>query len=285
MDDLIKITTKNDKFEGQRNLSHTGQHIKYYKTYPVWVAGKQITDGNKDDVTAEGIKGSVKFIPPTYNSPAKLILNNAVISDIYGTRDNYGIYANECHLVIELVGENEIDLSHKENEFNICGICSDSGNLTIIGDGSLLVKSGKTVTSTPDDANGSSIGIYVRNGNVTISDEVTIVSKGGIGQYVYGIAIGSDEDDTEKYKISICQTAYVDAIMMVKKDGSESEKGSGKGSIVGGVIYPADYEKALREYLADMLIKHHVDKRYLKDIIDGIMKLESNIPNGRKTRK
>ena len=167
--------------------------------YDVWVAGVQITDGNKDDVLDDG--GTVAFDPDT----ATLTLNNA---DITGApvpswpQDNDGIYST-IDLTLELVGNNTITAaSATDDSF---GILVLDKKLTVTGDGALAVTAGDaeyscaistdtmtmesgTVTATAGKGSDESEGVYsngftMEGGSLTATGGESAASWGIGGRF------------------------------------------------------------------------------------------------------
>ena len=97
-------------------------------TYNLWVGGKQVTDGNKDNVLADDSvnDGRVSFTPAEGENPATLTLDGATITKGYSGRN---IHSDIRGLTIEVKGENSLT-------GGIMGIESTK-DFTITGDGSL----------------------------------------------------------------------------------------------------------------------------------------------------
>jgi hypothetical protein len=108
--------------------------------YNIWVGGVQVTSDNNDNITGDGITGTVSYDPII----STLTLNNATINSAYNTtgyNDTVCIYSEDnTPLILNLIGENIITgVDAVQSSYGIrC-----SGHLTIEGEGSLSVTSGK----------------------------------------------------------------------------------------------------------------------------------------------
>ena len=99
--------------------------------YNVWVAGKQITSQNAQDLFGDG---TVSFMSDTNT----LVLNAAEVLKGYPVGDIYcGIYS-EGDLNIELKGKTRIYLDEEEKYHNGIRVL---GDINIKGDGELYVRS------------------------------------------------------------------------------------------------------------------------------------------------
>jgi hypothetical protein len=108
--------------------------------YNIWVGGIRVTSENKVGITGAGITGTVSYDPIT----STLTLKNANISSAYNTtgyNDTVCIYSEaNIPLILNLIGENIITgVNAAQSSYGIrC-----NGKLTIKGEGSLSVTSGK----------------------------------------------------------------------------------------------------------------------------------------------
>ncbi len=173
--------------DGMYNLSFTMPYqdctirVNYTRYYDVWVGGTQVTSINKDNVLGDTDSPTVVYTPVYKDTPASLTLYNANITEATGgaditsrlSRENFGIYTNE-DLVINLEGNNTIDLSGITGLRDSYGIYSTKVNLTINGESgaTLSVNSGDGEYPTALSPNG----IFTLN-----SGEVTL--QRGTGQY------------------------------------------------------------------------------------------------------
>ena len=139
------------------------------KVYNVWVAGKQVTEANKDNVLndSNSTVHSVTYTPATEGTPAKLTLTDAVINNekerpadgpMYYILPN-GITAKEELQIIVKGTENTIKSEHG------CAITSNK-DLTICGDGSLMLNS-------QNDSNALTTDYYSRTINIEESVKIT----------------------------------------------------------------------------------------------------------------
>jgi uncharacterized repeat protein (TIGR02543 family) len=196
-------------------------------TYNIWVGSVRVTSENKDNITGDGITGTV-----TYNPVNKtLTLNNATITKGYSFSRSYiyyaGIVAFNDDLTIELLGQCSITPSAPDNpDYYPCGMYLDNGNFTLSGSGTLNVRganqktsygiynsygssgsltiSGPTVTATGGTTSGgSSYGIYAE-GDLTILGG-TVISTGSQA-YCFSYGICTEE------VLSISGAAVVSAV-------------------------------------------------------------------------
>lgn len=139
------------------------------KAYNVWVAGKQVTEANKDNVLndSNSTVHSVTYTPATEGTPAKLTLTDAVINNekerpasgsMHYILPN-GITAKEELQIIVKGTENTITSKHG------CAITSNK-DLTICGDGSLMLNS-------QNDSNALATDYYSCTINIKESVKIT----------------------------------------------------------------------------------------------------------------
>ena len=139
------------------------------KAYNVWVAGKQVTEANKDNVLndSNSTVHSVTYTPATEGTPAKLTLTDAVINNekerpasgsMHYILPN-GITAKEELQIIVKGTENTITSKHG------CAITSNK-DLTICGDGSLMLNS-------QNDSNALATDYYSCTINIEESVKIT----------------------------------------------------------------------------------------------------------------
>ena len=167
---------------GQLTISDDGSQT----TYPIWVAGVQVTSENADDVLGDdhGDGPSVKFTPAQGQNPATLTLNG--FENLGSTAipsGESGTIQIAQDLVINLVGENAIENRGAAS----CGILAKSGSsVTITGDGTLTLEAQScgihaegsvTIQSGTVDAKGGHFGIQ-GEGGVTIEGG-TVTAEGG----------------------------------------------------------------------------------------------------------
>lgn len=150
--------------------------------YNVWVAGIQVTSDNKDNITGEGISGTVTYDPNTKT----LTLNNATIvntSSVYdemsGSHNAFAIYAWQ-DLNIVLVGENTVTEACTSPVLNSKGILL-LGAFHMSGGGSLTVTSGSATISSM---------AIVSNAMSTIKDVEIFATAGNCGNKSTAIWLG-----------------------------------------------------------------------------------------------
>lgn len=162
------------------------------ENYPVWVAGKQVTNYNNDDVFNDG---KVKFKPSINGGSATLVLNGFTCT-MDPRYKNCAIYIEDGvpNLEIYLQGENEVSGAGTDGD----GVYFAGSNLTFIGDGTLnafgmhsginasagnLSVRGATLNASSNKYNG--YGIYAGS-NVSIY-KGTVIASATVGDESYGI--------------------------------------------------------------------------------------------------
>ncbi len=151
--------------------------------YDVWVGDVRVTSENMDNITCECITGIVTYDP----GENTLTLNNVSITDTAYIDDGnkYGIYAmGDLNLV--RIGNSNIVIPSPDADKNGAGIYV-SGNLTISGDGSLVVTGGQI---TEGDY-GDSYGIHIEDGDLTVKGGELIAAGAVAGRFSssYGICV------------------------------------------------------------------------------------------------
>lgn len=161
------------------------------ETYDLWVAGKQVTETNQNDVLGDG--GSVKFDPNT---------NTLTLSDAFLTPDGD---ANFTYWIDSDLTE-ELTITGKATLSNADGILTDgpltlkNADLTLTGNnedgGEEAIRAGRSdeditiqnskVTIAGTNAEGNFFQFGIRCGNLTVADSTLNVK-------VYGSAIVADE--------------------------------------------------------------------------------------------
>lgn len=147
--------------------------------YKVWVGGIKVTSHNKDNITGEGITGTVSYDPDTNT----LTLDNASISKAYEGwgGDTFCIYNDSSTpLILKLIGDNFIaGVDSIRSTYGIrCG-----SMLTIEGEGSLTVTPGRAYI-TDEFGNNHSSGILTQGGLI-INDCIIDVHGERYGLYEY----------------------------------------------------------------------------------------------------
>ena len=140
------------------------------ETYPLWVAGEQVTSFNASAITGEGITGSVSYIHGTNT----LTLNGATITK--GKTDGDGEVAilSEIPLTINLIDENEILNSTYPK--NYAGILINQSDipLNITGDGSLNM-------DVKSSSSGYCLGIFASSNPVNLSCNSLKITSSHVG--------------------------------------------------------------------------------------------------------
>lgn len=143
--------------------------------YPVWVAGKQVTEENKSDVLRNG---TVAYTPGTDNSSGTLTLKGAEITAPGGEGSRVGIDGAALYaardLTLSVTGDNTLTgkavLIQEGAQSASYGICLYNSDLTVTGTGAL------TATGTAAE---DSYGIFADNNNLTVNDGVVVTGIAG----------------------------------------------------------------------------------------------------------
>ncbi len=163
--------------------------------YNVWVGSTQVTSGNADGVTGDGITGTVTYDHAT----ATLTLNNATITsqsvnEIHERK--YGVYVDEYDDLgvegfnIELIGSNSIVLADVDyNQYGICVEDSENNHLLNFKGQSL---SDSLTISVPGTSEKMLTGIFLEDGNININDCSLDITTGNVinNGYAKNYAIG-----------------------------------------------------------------------------------------------
>lgn len=161
------------------------------KTYDLWVAGKQVTETNQNDVLGDG--GSVKFDPDTN----KLTLKDANLT-LDGAANVNGCIDSE--LAEELTITGTATLSNADGILTDGPLTLKNADLTLTGNnedgGEEAIRAGRsdeditiqnsTVTIAGTNSEGNFFQFGIRCGNLTVADSTLNVK-------VYGSAIEADE--------------------------------------------------------------------------------------------
>ena len=177
----------------------------YVTKYQVWVNGTQVTEANKDNVLNDSnLTHSVTYTPAIEDTPAKLILTNAVINNekerpasgpMYYILPN-GITAKEELQIIVKGTENTITSEHG------CAITSNK-DLTICGDGSLMLNS---------QNDSSALTTYYYSRTITIEESVKITATVDLDQSLLQPGEPSAGMAIAAYNTNIQDAASVTAI-------------------------------------------------------------------------
>lgn len=161
------------------------------ETYALWVAGKQVTKSNQNDVLEDG--GSVKFDPDTHT----LTLNNAHLTPDGDANFTYWI---DSDLTEELTITGKATLSNADGILTDGPLTLKNADLTLTGNnedgGEEAIRAGRSdeditiqnskVTIAGTNAEGNFFQFGIRCGNLTVADSTLNVK-------VYGSAIVADE--------------------------------------------------------------------------------------------
>lgn len=196
-------TSPNDEFtKGTEKVFQLNRNYTYYelttkdpyavKTYDLWVAGKQVTETNQNDVLEDG--GSVKFDPDTHT----LTLNNAHLT-LDGAAGGYCCIDSE--LAEELTITGAATLSNADGIVTTGPLTLNNADLTFTGDidddvGDDAIRAGRsdeditiqnsTVTIAGTNSEGNFFQYGIRCGKLTVANSTLEVK-------VYGSAIVADE--------------------------------------------------------------------------------------------
>ncbi len=180
--------------------------------YPVWVGNRQVTNYNNDDVFGDG---KVSFKPSDDGGSATLILNN-YSSPMDSAYKDCGIYIGSGvpNLVIHLEGDNDV----RGSGLYGMGVCSESGNLTFTGSGTL-------------DASGMNSGINANQGYVSVRGATLKASSNKYNGY--GIYAGKN---VTIYSGSVDASATVgnDSYGIYAKGGIVAIEGKGSPVVAAG---------------------------------------------------
>lgn len=188
--------TKGTKKEFQLDKSYTYYELTTkdpyaVKTYDLWVAGKQVTETNQDDVLGDG--GSVKFDPDT---------NKLTLSDAFLTPDGDAnfTYWIDSDLTEELTITGKATLSNADGIMTNGPLTLNNADLTLTGNnedgGEEAIRAGRSdeditiqnskVTIAGTNAEGNFFNFGIRCGKLTVANSTLDVK-------VYGSAIEADE--------------------------------------------------------------------------------------------
>lgn len=165
------------------------------ESYDLWVAGKQVTETNQNDVLGDG--GSVKFDPDTNT----LTLNNAHLT--LDENAEKGIY---CCIDSELA--EELTITGKATLFNADGILTD-GPLT-------LKNADLTLTGNNEDGGEEAIRAGRSDEDITIQNsKVTIAGTNSEGSFFhFGIRCGKLTVANSTLDVKTCGGSAIEADTM-----------------------------------------------------------------------
>ena len=237
------VTITDNKFTMPANdVTVNAVFQKKVVEYPVWVAGKQVTSENQNDVLGNEM---VSYNPATFT----LTLNNASIS----TETGAAIHSTYEDYTLNIVGTGTNTIS-AAGGFGIYAtkqnISISGGNFVITGStngivtekGSLTVEKGAQIKAV-----GTDKGTYAQNG--------TTVENGGLlsvtgnkavvrGSYTMGTETFETLSVTENAVLNISENQTVTVNTRITSSGSiniegtlKVPAGSGKTTMTGGTLY------------------------------------------------
>ena len=241
--------TKGTKKEFQLDKSYTYYELTTkdpyaVKTYDLWVAGKQVTETNQDDVLCDG--GSVKFDPTT---------NTLTLSDAFLTL-NGATNVNGCidsELAEELTITGTATLSNADGILTTGPLTLNNADLTITGDndeeedgGDDAIRAGSsdediTIQNSKVTIAGTSVGgnffqFGIRCGNLTVADS-TLDVKANSGSAIVAdelkasgagtvITAETDSEDQDDYALKLDDETLLtlnDGLALVEGEVNESK--------------------------------------------------------------
>ena len=182
------------------------------KTYDLWVAGKQVTETNQNDVLGDG--GSVKFDPDTNT----LTLNNANLTPDGDANFTYWI---DSDLTKELTITGTATLSNADGILTAGPLTLNNATLTLTGNnedgGEEAIRAGRsdeditiqnsTVTIAGTNSEGNFFQYGIRCGKLTVANSTLDVKA-------YGSAIAADT----------MEVSGADTIVMAETDSTDEEE-------------------------------------------------------------
>jgi hypothetical protein len=197
-----------DNLHGLEEETTVDISLKRTQKYNIWVAGVQVTDDNKDNITGPGITGTV-----TYDSDTETL----TLTDVDITYDGNVIDTYTEDLIVVLNGSNTVISTSISDDNAFC--TRGWGSFTFKGEGSLeacgtysgiyafediIIESG-TIKAT-----GQKVGISTNSGSITISGGNVTAEALTVGTRTcegYGIA----EDWYGILDLTVSGNAIVDA--------------------------------------------------------------------------
>lgn len=212
------------------------------ETYDLWVAGKQVTETNQNDVLGDG--GSVKFDPDTN----KLTLKDANLT-LDGAANVNGCIDSE--LAEELTITGTATLSNADGILTAGPLTLNNADLTITGDNDEedgvvddAIRAGRsnkditirnsTVTIADSNAEGDFFHYGIRCGNLTVANSTLNVKVGGSAIVAdelkasgAGTVITAETDASEEqeyYALELDELTLRDGLVLVEGKMNESKK-------------------------------------------------------------
>ena len=190
IDDFYAVKEQNSAY---LELTDVDPYQQESDTYDLWVAGKQVTETNQNDVLGDG--GSVKFDPDTHTltlSDAHLTLGEDAEGDVSGCIDS--------ELAEELTITGTATLSNADGILTDGPLTLKNADLTLTGNnedgGEEAIRAGRSdeditiqnskVTIAGTNAEGNFFNFGIRCGKLTVANSTLDVK-------VYGSAIEADE--------------------------------------------------------------------------------------------
>ena len=213
------------------------------ETYALWVAGKQVTKSNQNDVLEDG--GSVKFDPDTHT----LTLNNAHLT--LGEDAEEGISSCiDSDLTDDMLTiTGTASLSDTDGIMTVGPLTLDNATLTLTGEsgdgvedairaGSQCDKDitirNSTVTIADSNAEGDFFHYGIRCGNLTVANSTLNVKVGGSAIVAdelkasgAGTVITAETDASEEqeyYALELDELTLRDGLVLVEGKMNESKK-------------------------------------------------------------
>lgn len=211
------------------------------ETYDLWVAGKQVTKTNQNDVLGDG--GSVKFDPDTHTltlSDAHLTLGEDAEGDVSGCIDS--------ELAEELTITGTATLSNAEGILTTGPLTLKDATLTLTGNnedgGEEAIRAGRAdeditiqnseVTIAGTNAEGNFFNFGIRCGKLTVANSTLNVKVGGSAIVAdelkasgAGTVITAETDASEEqeyYALELDELTLRDGLDLVEGKMNESKK-------------------------------------------------------------
>ena len=247
--DAYTEVTANENFEnftaaiGQNQdyleLTDVDPDQKESETYDLWVAGKQVTETNQNDVLEDG--GSVKFDPNTRT----LTLNNAHLT-LDGAAGGYCCIQSKLTDMLTITGT--ATLSNADGIMTTGPLTLDNATLTLTGESGEgvedAIRAGRsdeditirnsTVTIADSNAEGDFFHYGIRCGNLTVANSTLNVKVGGSAIVAdelvasgAGTVITAETDASEEeeyYALELDALTLKDGLALVEGKMNESKK-------------------------------------------------------------
>ena len=143
-------------------------------SYNLWIAGTQVTDANKSNLTGLTSKGSISGGTITFNSSTNVLTIPAGVT--IQAEGAYGIEVGAINLTIQL-GNGSVKIISNHKDYNAIRMTSTGYTLTIKGNNS--ASNGDTKSGLALTAGANKSGLYTHNKCTTTIDGVWLTSSGG----------------------------------------------------------------------------------------------------------